>query len=186
MAEPIRAPLTYDDYLLLPEDGSRYELIEGELLMTPAPLISHQRLSIRLSNRIGPFVERQNLGELFAAPTDVYLSHVNVVQPDLLFIAKEHSDRIVRACIHGAPDLVIEILSEGTRRRDEVTKLRLYAQFDVREYWVFDPFREGARVYRLKDGVYEQAANLSAEGGDRLTSPLLPGLELDLADLFCR
>src|SRR6185436_8517039 len=122
MAEPIRAPFTYDDYLRLPEDGPRYELIEGELLMTPAPLIGHQRLSSRLHTRIGHFVEKEGLGELFAAPTDVYLSQTNVVQPDLLFVATEHFDRIVRACIHGAPDLVIEILSDGTRQRDEVTK----------------------------------------------------------------
>lgn len=184
MAEPIRAPFTYDDYLLLPEDGPRYELIEGELLMPPAPLIGHQRLSSRLHIRIGYFVEREGLGELFAAPTDVYLSPTNVVQPDLLFVAKDHSDRIVRACVHGAPDLVIEILSDGTRQRDEVTKLRLYAKFGVAEYWVFDSFREAVRVFRLAGGTYRKAVELSASAGDLLTTTHLPGLEIDLAELF--
>ena len=90
MAEPLRSlPFTYDEYLLLPEDGPRYELIEGELLMTSAPLMGHQRLSSRLNVRIGSFVEREGLGEVFAAPTDVYLSPTNVVQPDLFYVAKE-------------------------------------------------------------------------------------------------
>jgi Uma2 family endonuclease len=185
MAEPIRSlPFTYDDYLLLPEDGPRYELIEGELLMTSAPLMGHQRLSSRLNVRIGSFVEREALGELFAAPTDVYLSPTNVVQPDLFFVAKEHSDRITRACLEGPPDLVIEILSDSSRQRDEVVKPRLYARFGIPEYWIFDRFRESVRVFRLVAGTYRKHAELSAEAGDRLATPLLPGLEIDLAELF--
>ncbi|HXU32696.1 MAG TPA: Uma2 family endonuclease [Thermoanaerobaculia bacterium] len=187
MAEPIRSlPFTYDDYLLLPEDGPRYELIEGELLMTPAPLMGHQRLSSRLHVRIGSFVERHGLGEVFAAPTDVYLSPTNVVQPDLLFVAKEHLDRVVRACLQGPPDLVIEILSDGSRERDEVAKLRLYAKFGVPEYWLADAFRQAVRVHRLANGTYRMVAELGAEAGDHLTSPLLPGLDIDLAELFDR
>lgn len=184
MAEPNRSSFTYDDYLLLPEDGRRYELIEGELLLTPTPLIEHQRLSSRLQTRIGSLVEREGLGELFAAPTDAYFSPTNVVQPDLLFVAKEHSDRIGTACLHGPPDLVIEILSDSSRQRDEVTKPRLYAKFGVPEYWIFDRVRAAVRVCRLADGAYRRAMELSAAGGDRLTTPLLPGLELNLAELF--
>jgi len=185
MAEPIRSlPLTYDDYLRLPEDGPRYELIEGELLMTPAPTVTHQTLLGRFFVAISIFLAKSPLGRILFAPVDVVLSPANVVQPDLLFIAKEHYDRITEPGIQGAPDLVIEILSKRSRRHDEVTKLRLYAKFGVAEYWIADRFAAAVRVYRLEGDRYRLATERKGEAGGRLTSPLLPGLEIDLAELF--
>ncbi len=118
------------------------------------------------------------------APTDVVLAETTVVQPDLLFVAREHQDRIAEDGVHGPPDLVIEILSTGSRHRDEVIKPRLYAQHGIPEYWIVDPFREAVRVYRLESGAYRKVAELSAAYGDRLASTLLAGLPIDLAGLF--
>src|SRR5262245_32396106 len=151
MAEPIRSlPLTYDDYLRLPEDGPRYELIEGDLLMTPAPTVTHQTLLGRFHLAIGNFLASSPIGRVLLAPTDVVLSPTDVVQPDLLFISEAHYDRITDPGILGPPDLVIEILSEDSRKRDEVTKLRLYAKFGIPEYWIADRFMAAVRVYRLE------------------------------------
>lgn len=178
MAEPLRSPpSTYGDYLLLPEDSPRCELIEGELRRTPAPTVAHQTLLGRLFATIFNFLATSPIGTVLFAPT-------TVVQPDLLFVAREHQDRIAEDGLHGPPDLVIEILSTGSRHRDEVTKPRLYAQFSIPEYWIVDPFREGVRVYRLENGGYKKVADLSAAAGDRLASDLLPGLVIALAELF--
>ena len=147
MAEPLRSlPFTYDDYLLLPEDSPRCELIEGEFLMTPAPTVTHQTLLGRLFAAIFNFLTTSPIGTVLVAPTDVVLSKTTVVQPDLLFVAREHQDRIAEDGVHGPPGLVIEILSTGSRHLDEVTKPRLYAQYGIPEYWIVDPFREKVRV----------------------------------------
>ncbi len=185
MAEPLRSlPFTYGDYRLLPEDGPNCELIEGEFLMTPAPTVTHQTLLGRLFAAIFNFLATLPIGTVLFAPTDVVLSEITVVQPDLLFVARDHSDRIAEDGVHGPPDLVIEILSSGSRHRDEVTKPRLYAQYGIPEYWIVDPFREAVRVYRLDGGRYRKVAELRAAAGDRLVSPLLPGLAIDLGEIF--
>lgn len=130
---------TYADYKLLPEDV-RCEVLDGELLMTPAPTASHQRILGRLYLRLGNHVAAGGLGELLPAPTDVILSEENVVQPDILFVGKDRLGIIDPAGgVNGAPDLVIEILSPSTAGRDKVLKRKLYAVFGVREYWVVDP-----------------------------------------------
>ncbi|HEV7667647.1 MAG TPA: Uma2 family endonuclease [Thermoanaerobaculia bacterium] len=185
MAEPLRSlPFTYDDFLLLPEDSPQCELLEGELLMTPAPTVTHQTLVGRLFATIFNFLATSPIGKVLFAPTDVVLSKTTVVQPDLLFVAQEHQDRIAEDGVHGPPDLVIEILSTGSRYRDEVTKPRLYAQFDIPEYWIVDPFREVMQVYWLEGDRYRKVVDLSAAAGDHLTSLRLPGLAIDLAGLF--
>ncbi|MEW6675939.1 MAG: Uma2 family endonuclease [Nitrospirota bacterium] len=121
---------TYEDYLKTPED-ERYELIGGELLITPSPIPNHQRISRKLEFMLEKFVTENNLGEVFYAPCDVYLDEENVVQPDILFISKERLNIISEKNIQGAPDLVIEIISENTAYRDLVQKKRLYARFGV-------------------------------------------------------
>lgn len=184
MSEPLRSlPFTYDDYLLLPEGSPRCELIEGRWHRTPAPPVTHQTLLGRLFATIFNFLATSPIGTVLLAPTDVVLSNTTVVQPDLLFVAREHQERIAEDGVHGPPDLVIEILSAGSRHCDEVTKPRLYAQFGIPEYWIVDPFREAVRVYCLESGGYRKVAELLASAGDRLTSSLLPGLTIELAGL---
>ncbi len=177
--------LTYQDYLHFPEDGNRHELVEGEHVVTPAPNTRHQRLIRRLLRHLDAHVEKQGLGEVFVAPYDVVLSESDVVQPDLLFVAREHLDRIGEANLRGAPDLVVEIISEATRRRDEVLKRHLYERAGVAEYWLVDPVVEAVKIFRhTADGRFQREAGARLETADTLRSPLFPGLEIPLAEIF--
>jgi Uma2 family endonuclease len=137
--------LTYDDYVLIPDDGQRHEIIDGEHYVTAAPFIPHQGLSFELAARFRNYLKRRRVGRAFAAPTDVLLSMHDVVQPDLLFVSNERAGIIGRKNIQGVPDLMIEILSVGNRKHDQETKLDLYDRFDVLEYWIFDPEQRTAR-----------------------------------------
>ncbi len=113
------------------------------------------------------------------------LSRFDVVEPDLLYVSNERATALLSGnWVTGAPDLVVEIGSPGTRRRDETIKRRLYENFNVLEYWVVDPEVDVIRVYRRSGDRFEGAVELSAEAGDVLTTPLLPGLEIPLADVF--
>jgi Uma2 family endonuclease len=185
MALPDRLrKLTYDDYALLQDDGQRHEIIDGEHYMTPSPVTAHQRAGFRLGLRLGGFVEAHGLGEVFSAPYDVVLSRHDVVQPDLLFIAKQRAGIVGAKNVQGVPDLVIEILSDRTRKLDEEIKLDLYERSGVKEYWVVDPQRRALQVFRRAGDGLRLAADLSAAGGGVVTPPLLPGFELSLVELF--
>ncbi|QXD16963.1 Uma2 family endonuclease [Rhodocaloribacter litoris] len=179
---PVR--FTYEDYLLIPEDGKRHELIDGEEHVAPAPSTRHQRIVVRLSAALFNHLEAHDLGEVFVAPIDVILSDYDVVQPDVLFVAKAHADRIGERGITGPPDLIVEVLSEGNRRHDEVRKRKLYERFGVGEYWVVDPELETVKVYRMTERGYVRVAEWSRENGDTLTTPLLTGFTLPLDALF--
>ncbi len=128
--------LTYEDLLLLPDDGKRHELIGGEHYVTPSPGFFHQNFIVKLSRLIDNFLEEKRLGILLSAPFDVLLSPRDVVEPDLLFISSSRIGRITDKNVNGAPDLVVEVISESTRRTDKKTKLRLYESSDVIEYWL--------------------------------------------------
>jgi Uma2 family endonuclease len=181
VTQPRRSKFTYADYLQTPDDV-RYELIDGELVMAPAPVPQHQRIGMRFSNRMGPFIEQNGLGELFAAPTDVFLSDTNVVQPDLLFVSAARTHIITEPNIQGAPDLVIEIASPSTEDRDRGSKLELYARFEVQEYWLAHPVEETVEPLRLENGQFVSGG--VHRRGDTLTTPLLPGLVIDLSEIF--
>jgi Uma2 family endonuclease len=186
-AGPGAAPgvkLTYDDYLLFPEDGQRHELIDGEHYVTPAPKLSHQAIVGRLYLAIGNYLAATPIGRVFFAPLDVIFSKFDVVEPDLLYVSNERAPEILRDWVHGAPDLAVEVGSPGTRKRDETIKRTLYERFGVIEYWVVDPEIEVVRVYRRTADRFGRPTELSLEAGDLLTSPLLPGLELPLARIF--
>ena len=178
------AKLTIEDYQRFPDDGKRHEIIDGEHYVTPAPNLRHQAISRNLTILIGSFLRDHPLGRLFAAPCDVYLSRFDVVEPDLLFVSSAKNDLLAANGIQGAPDLVIEILSPGTRRTDERTKRDRYARFGVREYWIVDPELETIKVLQLGTAGYETPRELALERADRISSPLLPGLELPLDQVF--
>lgn len=182
--QPRSTKLTYEDYLLFPDDGKRHELIHGDHSMTPAPSTKHQRISRNLVIAMGAFIRQHALGELFDAPCDVILSDEDVVQPDVLFVTSARKGIVTDDNIKGAPDLVVEILSDATRKKDEVTKRKLYERFGVSEYWIVDPELETVKVFRLGDHQYIRTAELSTEAHDTLTTPLLPEFRLPLADLF--
>jgi Uma2 family endonuclease len=176
--------LTYEDYALIPEDGQRHEIIDGEHYVSPAPFVPHQDLLVELTYRFKAFLNTHHLGRLLIAPTDVLLSVHDIVQPDLLFVSKERAEIVELENLKGAPDLVVEILSKGTRRLDERIKLDAYERCGVREYWLFDRFRKGVQVWERAEEGFRQRPFLAAAAGDVLTSPLLPGLELPLAEIF--
>ncbi|MFL6232062.1 MAG: Uma2 family endonuclease [Thermoanaerobaculia bacterium] len=175
--------LTYEDYVRIPDDGKRHEIIDGEHYVSAAPFVRHQRLVVRLTIRIGGFVETHRLGSFLVAPTDIILSPHDIVQPDLLFISNERSSIVGEKNVQGAPDLVIEIHSGSSRRIDRGAKRRAYERWGVLEYWMLDPERKEADVCeRTAQGLLRQRALLSKE--DVLTTPLLPGLEISLAEIF--
>jgi Uma2 family endonuclease len=176
--------LTYDYYARIPDDGQRHEIIDGEHYVSPAPLTPHQGLSIELGSRLHLFVKHHRLGRVFAAPCDIVLSKHDIVQPDLMFISNARAGIVTNRNIQGVPDLIIEILSEGTRRLDETVKLDLYDRYGVPEYWTFDTDRKTSRVYRRAQQGLRLVAELAAEAGDVLTTPLLPGIEIPLAEIF--
>ena len=177
--------LTYDDYLLFPDDGKRHELIDGEHYVTPSPNTKHQRVSSNLHFLIRLWLEEHPSGRVFYAPFDVVFSNFDVVEPDLLYLSNERAAKVVTSQhVRGAPDLVVEIGSPGTRKRDETTKKRLYERSGVEEYWVVDPDTDVVRVYRRDGAGFGRVTELSRESGDVLTTPLLSGLELPLERIF--
>jgi Uma2 family endonuclease len=177
-------PLTYDDFVKFPDDGNRHEIIGGEHYVTPSPNTRHQSVSMNLTRALILYLERHPRGRLFAAPFDVGFSHFDVVEPDLIYISRERTGVLTSQHVRGAPDLVIEILSPGTKRVDELTKRSLYERFGVLEYWVVDPERERMTVYRQSDGRFIMAGELSRERQNVLESPLLSGLSIQVTDVF--
>ncbi|MBP7149087.1 MAG: Uma2 family endonuclease [Acidobacteria bacterium] len=171
--------LTYADYAAIPDDGHRYQLLEGELVMTPSPKARHQQVSLKLASRLLVHVEQLGLGEVFCAPLDVMLDEQTVVQPDVLFVSKERAnirrdDRIV-----GAPDLCVEILSPGTERIDRVRKLELYARFDVTHYWIVDLEARTIEEYALSGDVYRVRS--IAQYDEPFRPAAFPGFEFRLS-----
>jgi Uma2 family endonuclease len=180
----LSSKLTYEDYLLFPDDGKRHEIIEGDHNVTPAPKTKHQKVSFNLALALGSFVKQRDLGLVFAAPYDVILSDENVVQPDLLFVSSARASIVTEDNIRGAPDLIVEIISETTRKKDEVTKRKLYERFGVQEYWVVDPELETVKVFRGARQGYGRAVELSKEANNVLSTKLLAGFHLPLAEIF--
>ena len=184
---PATAPsvkFTYEDFLNFPNDGKRHEIIDGEHYVTPSPNTKHQAVSSNLHGILWTYLQQHRIGQVFTAPFDVVFSDFDVVEPDLLYISRERAGVLTDKHVRGAPDLVVEILSPGTRKTDEMTKRRLYERFDVNEYWVVDPELDAIKIYRRVEGAFARVAELSAEAGDTLTPPLLPGFSVSLADVF--
>ncbi len=176
--------LTYEDYALFPEDGQRHEVLDGEHYVTPAPTPGHQITSGRLHLKLGSFVNEHRLGLLLYAPLDVVLSEHDIAQPDLLFLSNERAGLLTQKNVQGAPDLVIEILSDSTRRRDLTLKRARYERCGVREYWLVDPTRKTVRVFRREGEAFLAPVDLAAAADDVLTSPLFPGLEIRLREIL--
>ncbi|MGD0091456.1 MAG: Uma2 family endonuclease [Planctomycetota bacterium] len=174
--------ITYAEYRALPETGPRYQLIEGDLVMSPAPSFFHQRLSGRLYRSLGTFVAEHRLGEVLYAPLDLILDEENVLQPDLVFIAASQENIIAPEGLRGAPALCVEILSPRTSELDTGIKRRLYARFGVEEYWLVSPEEKRIYVYRLQENASAPAKILGL--GDTLTSALFPGWAMRLEEFF--
>ena len=177
-----RIILTYDDYLRLPNDRNRYEILDGELTVTPAPSTRHQRVSSRLHRILANHILAHQLGDLYAAPTDLILAPTTVVQPDLIFISNDRLHLVTERAIEGPPTLVIEILSPTTDRTDRLTKAQLYARHRVPHYWLIDLDQQIFEAYELAGDQYNLGAR--ASGAEMFSPSLFPGLSIQLADLW--
>ena len=175
--------LTVEDYRATPE-GAHYQLVEGDLIMAPSPNISHQRIVRALSQILCAQVAKHGLGEVFFAPCDVYLSPHDVVQPDLLFVSQANLAIIGEDGVHGPPDLVIEVLSWSTAQLDKKSKRRVYARAGVKEHWLVDPLLLQIQRYDFARDTAKPVQLI--EEDERFTTPLLPGLDLDAAEIFRR
>jgi Uma2 family endonuclease len=178
--------LTYDDFLLFPDDGKRHEIIDGVHYVTPSPNLGHQELLGRLHLAIGNFLStRRHIGRVFLSPLDVVMSKYDVVEPDLLFVSGDQESILTEANVQGAPALVVEILSPSTRHRDLWIKRRLFDEKGVREYWLVDPKARRLTVCRrAPSGAFPVVATLEADVNAELTTPLLPEFRLSMRDLF--
>lgn len=178
-----RIILTYKDYCALPDDRQRYEILEGELFVSPAPSPFHQTIIVRLASLLHSYVEREQLGRVFVAPCDVLLADTTVVQPDILFVARERLGNITRRYVQGAPDLVVEVTSPWNPEYDAVAKRQLYAKFGIMHYWMLDS--ENPRLVELadpQDGAYRAERTLTP--AEVYEPKLFPGLRVDLGRLF--
>ena len=176
--------LSYQDFLLFPDDGQRHELIDGEHYVTPSPNLWHQELSQRLNLELALYLRQHGGGRLFYAPLDCVFSNFDIVEPDLLLVATDQLHILTEKHVKGAPALVVEILSPGTRKVDETIKRDLYDRAGVREYWLVDPKGKRVVVHARQDALLTLQRELSAESGDTLTTAMLPGFALVLAAYF--
>lgn len=187
MATKAQIKFTYEDYKSLPYvERQRFELLEGALIpMAPSPGFAHQSASLELAARLHLFARKRGVGTVLEAPFDVVLGEPGeeqVVQPDILFVAKERQPIIHEDGIHGAPDLVVEVISPSTQEKDRVFKRRLYAKYGVTEYWIVDPDARTIEVLALGQRGYERAGLYHK--GETLESSLLPGLHIALNEIF--
>jgi Uma2 family endonuclease len=179
---PTRVVLTYRDYEALPADGRRYELHEGELLVTAAPGLQHQRLVGELFVLLRQHVRAHGLGEVFVSPVDCILSETTVVQPDVIYLESARSSLASARGIEGAPTLAVEIVSPSTDRLDRGAKLQLYARHGIPHYWTVDPEARSIEAFVLTADVFRIAARLG--GADRGSLPPFPGLTIAPSTLW--
>ncbi len=177
---PIR--LTYEDYVDLPDDGRRYEILDGELEVSPSPAPKHQAVSRNLVWIVHGHVQERGLGSVYYAPIDVILTDTSIVQPDLVFIAAARESIVSSRGIEGAPDLAVEILSPWSVRRDRVAKAALYARYGIRHYWLADPDASVLEVYETEGAEYRLVGRY--EGAAKVRTAMFPDLEIDLGRVW--
>lgn len=170
--------LTYKDYQRLPDDGRRYEVLAGELLMSPSPQTLHQRVLLNLGFELHAHVRRRKLGEIFLAPYDVVLTTHDIVSPDLIFVANANRSIVTAKNIRGIPDLLIEIVSPNRPALDTRRKKSTYERCGVPNYWILDPVKQSLIEYVLADGAYRARIEKSVTAV--LTPLIFPKLKLQL------
>ncbi len=179
---PPQGSWTYEDYAALPDDGRRYEIVNGVLVMAPAPSPEHQSITVRIAYYLFPHIDLAGIGKLFTAPIDVDLGPKNVYQPDLVVVLNTHLDRVAEKKIIGAPDLVVEVASPSTAAYDRLTKYDVYARAGVTEYWIVKPTRRTVEVLVLEHGEYRSLGVFSEQA--TLPSRVIPGLSAHVEQFF--
>ena len=176
--------LTVEDYRKLPADDWRYQLIAGEIVMSPSPKFFHQRILMNLFRLLSPHVETNNLGLVMFAPLDFYVDEHNVYQPDIFFVSREREGIFQEDGMHGAPDFVAEVLSPRTARYDLNAKRAGYARSGMRELWLVYPEAKKVDVFHLEKNAETPVASYSL--GETFQSPLFPELDLSTDKIFAR
>ena len=174
--------LTYEDYVSLPDDNRRYEILDGDLVVTASPTTVHQLVSGNLEFLLQTHVKAHALGSVLDAPVDVILDETTVVVPDLVFISAGRCSIIERRGIVGPPDLVVEILSDSTVHRDRGAKTKLYARFGVDWYWLVEPDERRLEIYERRGQAYRISG--SHTGNETVACTVPPGLEIELAQVW--
>ena len=180
MAASSRQPKTYEDYLNTPNDGRKYELIDGEIVLSAPPTINHQRLVGRLARLLGEIADSIQGDEAFLGPVAVSLDPANTLEPDVVYRKRESASVVEARRIQGVPELIIEVISPGSASRDQIRKRAIYESAGVPEYWIVDPARKTLLALQLRDGRYEELT----PDGSRLASDILPAFAVDLTALF--
>ncbi|MEP9410331.1 MAG: Uma2 family endonuclease [Candidatus Brocadia sp.] len=171
---------TYEDYYNL-DDGQRYEVIEGELIVAPAPSFKHQEVITRLVRLISNYVYEKEVGKVVASPVDVVLRKDIVLQPDIIYISHKNMGIVRDAGVFGTPDIIIEVLSPASVYRDMQVKKNIYERFGIQEYWIVFPDEKVIEIFTLDKGRY--ALISSAEKAGKIVSQVL-GMEIDIKDVF--
>jgi len=179
---PPQGEWTYEDYLRLPDDGYHYQIIKGVLFMTAAPAIKHQDVVRNLLVALHLFVKERRRGKVYDSPVDVQLSEQTVVEPDIIFVARERLSIIKESYVEGAPDLIVEILSPSNWVVDRRDKFAVYEAAGVREYWIVDPDVRTVEIYSLRQGQYALLERY--EPGQTVQSELLTGFEIPVDNIF--
>ena len=172
---------TAADYEQLPESAP-FQLINGKLIFMAAPEIIHQRILRKLNFELEFYLRNNPVGEIFFAPTDVKLNEKNIIQPDLLFVSIARKNIVGELNITGAPDFVVEILSDSTAKKDYEEKMELYGKYDVVEYWIVKPKEESVEVYHNQAQKMELFAEMGIE--DTIKSVAIEGFELEVRKIF--
>ena len=179
---PPQGSWTYDDYAALHDDGNRYEIVNGVLIMTPAPSPEHQDIVGEIFSALRTHIKLAGLGRVFTGPIDVDLGPKNVYQPDLVVVLNTHLDRVAEKKIIGAPDLVVEVASPSTAAYDRLTKYEKYAHAGIREYWMVKPKSRSVEVLVLEGREYRSLGIFRGE--QTLPSRIVPDLPVGVERFF--
>ncbi len=172
---------SYEEYYNILDDKS-YEVISGELIMVPAPDLEHQRISRKLEIKLSLHIEKNNWGEIFDAPIDVILDNQNVVQPDIVFVSKENSKMLEKRGIFGSPDMIVEIISPSSVKRDRYDKFIVYETFKIKEYWLIDPANKTIEIFILENDKYRLFCFAGTD--EKAISNLIQNFEINVNELM--
>ena len=182
MLAPVQPAINRVDFEAMPEGPPYYQLIEGQLIMSPSPFTSHQRIVGRLYSQLFYYVQENQTGEGFVAPLDVFLNDINVYQPDIVFVSSARLHQVTEKGIEGAPDLCIEVLSKSTQRFDKITKKKVFAQVGLKHYWLVDTETGTLTAFDLSTNTDTPSLVVTAPAVFR--PEVFPGLEIRLEELF--
>lgn len=179
---PRQGEWTYEMYAALPDDGHLYEVVQGVLMMSPAPEMAHQGIIQRISRYLDEQIFSTNRGLVFTGPADVVLASQKVVQPDVLVLLENHLDRLKENCVEGAPDLVVEVISPSSVTYDRLVKHNLYEQAGIPEYWLVKPKEQSIEVFVLELDRYRSLGPFRNE--QIVQSRLVPNETIPAAHFF--